>query len=123
MPSLSLSAPEILADCPSIPRTTKKGFAAAYTADDGEVHNARAASRHDENIKGNEDGKDQDGDAEDTKSTSSSSSRQGPTSIRDLELALNANWRSVFAETEAYIGRPRDQLENRTGMEVAVLTL
>ncbi|WWD16444.1 hypothetical protein CI109_100870 [Kwoniella shandongensis] len=44
-------------------------------------------------------------------------------SIRDIELILNANWREITLETEDYIGKPRDQLENRTGLEVAVLAL
>jgi hypothetical protein len=44
-------------------------------------------------------------------------------SVRDLEIALNANWRQVRDETESHLGKPRDQLENRTGVEVAVATL
>jgi hypothetical protein len=44
-------------------------------------------------------------------------------SVRDLEIALNANWRQIRDETESHLGKPRDQLENRTGMEVAVATL
>ncbi|WWC88091.1 uncharacterized protein L201_002995 [Kwoniella dendrophila CBS 6074] len=43
--------------------------------------------------------------------------------MRDIELVLNANWREITSETEDFIGKPRDQLENRTGLEVAVLTL
>lgn len=46
-----------------------------------------------------------------------------PKSIRDVERALVANWHHVSGETEAFIGKPRHQLENRTGMEVAVMTL
>lgn len=49
--------------------------------------------------------------------------RPMPKSIRDVELALFANWRHVSTETEAFIGKPRHQLENRTGMEVGVMTL
>jgi hypothetical protein len=46
-----------------------------------------------------------------------------PKSIRDLELALTANWRTISTETESFIGKPREQLENRSGVEVAVMTL
>lgn len=46
-----------------------------------------------------------------------------PKNVRDVERALVANWHHVSGETEAFIGRPRHQLENRTGMEVAVMTL
>jgi hypothetical protein len=36
---------------------------------------------------------------------------------------LNANWREVGDEAKKVLGRQRDQLENKTGMEVAVLVL
>ncbi|WVQ78805.1 hypothetical protein IAT38_000896 [Cryptococcus sp. DSM 104549] len=44
-------------------------------------------------------------------------------SMRDIELVLNANWRDITSDAEDFIGKPRDQLENRTGLEVAVLKL
>lgn len=44
-------------------------------------------------------------------------------SMRDIELILNANWRDVTTDAKSTIGKPRDQLENRTGLEVAVLKL
>lgn len=43
--------------------------------------------------------------------------------VRDLEMVLAANWKEISTATEQYIGRHRDQLENRTGLEVAVLAL
>lgn len=46
-----------------------------------------------------------------------------PKTVRDLELGLTANWRAIQTETENFIGKPRNQLENRSGLEVAVLTL
>jgi hypothetical protein len=45
-----------------------------------------------------------------------------PKTVRDVELALNANWREVGNETKKVLGR-HHQLENKTGMEVAVLAL
>nr|ODN89268.1 hypothetical protein L204_06205 [Cryptococcus depauperatus CBS 7855] len=44
-------------------------------------------------------------------------------SMRDIELVLNANWKDITSDAKNIIGKPRDQLENRTGLEVAVLTL
>ena len=49
--------------------------------------------------------------------------RPRPKTIREIELALNANWREVGDETKKLLGHQRDQLENKTGMEVAVLAL
>lgn len=46
-----------------------------------------------------------------------------PKTVRDLELALTANWRTISTETEALFDKPRQQLENRSGVEVAVMTL
>lgn len=46
-----------------------------------------------------------------------------PKTVRDLEMVMNANWREIGDETKKVLGRQRDQLENKTGMEVAVLTL
>jgi len=46
-----------------------------------------------------------------------------PKTIRDLELALNSNWREIGDDAKKVLGRQRDQLENKTGMEVAVLAL
>lgn len=45
------------------------------------------------------------------------------TTMRDLEMTLNTNWQAVASETKDMLGRQRDQLENRTGRGVAVLTL
>lgn len=36
---------------------------------------------------------------------------------------LNANWRDVTTDAKSTIGKPRDQLENRMGLQVAVLKL
>lgn len=43
--------------------------------------------------------------------------------MRELEMTLNTNWQAVASETKDMLGRQRDQLENRTGRGVAVLTL
>ncbi|RXK41347.1 hypothetical protein M231_01252 [Tremella mesenterica] len=45
-----------------------------------------------------------------------------PKSMKDLEVVLSANWREIREEAR-YLGRRREQLENRTGLEIAVLHL
>jgi len=96
LPSLSLSASQLL----GVPETktipTKHGFAAAYPEEENEN---KGRKPHDE-----------------TPATR-------PRTVRDLEMTLNANWREIGDETKKALGRQRDQLENKTGMEVAVLAL
>ena len=46
-----------------------------------------------------------------------------PRTMAELELALNANWHEIGTEAQLYLDKSRDQLENKTGLEVAVLHL
>lgn len=48
---------------------------------------------------------------------------QLPKTMRDLELALGASWQEISSDTRKFTGGHKDQLENRTGLEVAVLAL
>jgi len=92
-----LSATQLLGTPETQTQPTSLGFAAAYP---------------------NEDHKDKDG-----KLVDRSQDPLRPKTVRDLEIALNANWREIGDETKKVLGRQRDQLENKTGMEVAVLAL
>jgi len=92
---VSLSATELLGAPETQTTPTTLGFAAAYPEEDASAKNHSAATLH----------------------------RPLPKTIRDIEMALNANWREIGDETKKVLGRQRDQLENKTGMEVAVLAL
>ncbi|KAK4690087.1 ion channel-forming bestrophin family protein, partial [Tremellales sp. Uapishka_1] len=96
LPTLTTSAVDLL----QIPKTNRPspstgGFAHAYPEPD----------------------KDKDTDKDDPKP------KDLPKTMRDLELILNNNWLEISSETESYMGKPRDQLENRTGLEIAVLSM
>lgn len=102
LPSLSLSATQLLGVAE--PRTTPAtgGFASAFAVD--QIGTNRTADHENERDVLNPNG-------------------PLPKTIRDLELALNANWREIGDDAKKVLGRQRDQLENKTGMEVAVLAL
>jgi hypothetical protein len=44
-------------------------------------------------------------------------------SVRDIELALNANWREISSHAHRSDWQNHQELENKTGVDVAVLTL
>jgi hypothetical protein len=91
LPSLSLTAPEILGVAATTGIPTTMGFAAAFPKV-AEVH------RTPEN--------------------------QVPTkSVRDIEFALNANWREISTQTKGMQWQNHQELENKTGLDVAVLAL
>jgi putative membrane protein len=48
---------------------------------------------------------------------------QLPKSMLDLEVALGLNWQEISTDSRKFTGGHKEQLENRTGMEVAVLAL
>lgn len=107
LPSLSLSATELLGKAEPKLNPNTMGFASAYP----------------EEKKAKKDSDDSD-DSDDDDSEDDQQRRLPPArSVRDIEMALNANWREYTDETKKFLGRQRDQLENRTGMEVAVLAL
>lgn len=93
--------PELLSRPEPIAVPTTLGFAAAYPGSDDKDGN-----------KAKEEG-----------SAVQTTMPPRPKTVRDLEMAMNANWREIGDETKKYLGRQRDQLENKTGLEVAVLTL
>ena len=82
------------------------GFAAAYPDPDANNHDDKKNS------------------SKPSKASQDESNRLPlPKTMRNLEITLNANWRDIAADTKKYIGKQRDQLENKTGMEIAVLAL
>ncbi|WWC68538.1 uncharacterized protein I206_102467 [Kwoniella pini CBS 10737] len=142
LPSLDISAPDLLGIPERQPKPTEKGFAHSWCSYDG-----KHASGHDhKNKKGlrnrkykspeeaHQEGMDHHEDLHSSPVGQSHREEEEEEEVvfkpkplaknmRDIEMALNANWREITAETEDFIGKPRDQLENRTGLEVAVLTL
>ncbi|WVW80229.1 hypothetical protein I302_102207 [Kwoniella bestiolae CBS 10118] len=133
LPSLDMSAPDILGIPERQPKPTEKGSAHSWCSYDGKHANKGLRNRkykspeeahkdgvehhghlHDGNHNEEVDEEDEEKDAK---------PQPLARSMRDIEMVLNANWREITAETEDFIGKPRDQLENRTGLEVAVLTL
>lgn len=89
LPSLSLSAPQLLGQKETQHIPTTMGFAASFP------------------------------------DIQQSSTGCGPPAktVHDIEIALNANWRRITEKSEKRFGTPRNQLENKTGLEVAVLSL
>lgn len=150
LPTLSHSVPDLLGVREAKPRATPLGFEASYKSD-SEVEDAKekgkkgAGSDTSQSSSSGEDSDSETGSDPDSASSGSASSstssanpaprkdKKGkkdqapkkplPKNVRDVESALVANWHHVSGETEAFIGKPRHQLENRTGMEVAVMTL
>lgn len=147
LPILSHSVPDLLGVREAKPRATPLGFEASYKSD-SEVEDAKekgkkgAGSDTSQSSSSDEDSDSEtesDSDLASSGSASSSASNASsvpkkdkkdpvpkkplPKNVRDVERALVANWHHVSGETEAFIGKPRHQLENRTGMEVAVMTL
>ncbi|WVQ78804.1 hypothetical protein IAT38_000895 [Cryptococcus sp. DSM 104549] len=126
LPTLRTSAPDLLGVPERQPRPSAKGCADAFATYDDKPHasgvpptgsTAPPADAH---------------SSASSSSSSSSASVSTPEaakpkplmkSMRDIELVLSANWRDVTSDAEDFIGKPRDQLENRTGLEVAVLKL
>ncbi|WVF65852.1 hypothetical protein IAT40_000589 [Kwoniella sp. CBS 6097] len=133
LPSLSTSAPDLLGIPERQPRPTEKGFADAFSAYDckhaskDSIRQRRHKHKHRPSLHGltphqpehehGHQGRVHNEEREEIKPGPL------PRSMRDIEMILNANYREIVAETEDFIGKPRDQLENRTGLEVAVLTL
>jgi hypothetical protein len=139
-PTLHQSAPELIGVGETKPSPNPLGFAAAFEAcKDKDIPDLEPKKK--ENLKH---AKKQhkhkhlpsssESSSSDSCSTSSDSEYDDPLTtnrhikplpktVRDLELALTANWRTISSETESFIGKPRQQLENRSGMEVAVMTL
>ncbi|ORY20578.1 Bestrophin, RFP-TM, chloride channel-domain-containing protein [Naematelia encephala] len=93
LPTLKLSAPELMGVNEIVPGPTNMGFAASFEAQQ------------------------QQWDA------SASQERPLPKSVRDLEIALGDNWREVGSEMAGLLVNQSDQLENKTGLEVAVIVL
>jgi putative membrane protein len=97
LPTLSLSATELLGRPEPIPIPTTRGFTAAFPKADtdteavAEAHRAAAAAEQ-------------------------PASRSGSTGTGRMP-------KSMRTETEGLVGRPRDQLENKTGLAVGVITL
>jgi putative membrane protein len=48
---------------------------------------------------------------------------QLPKTMLDLEVALGLNWQEISTDSRKFTGGHKEQLENRTGMEVAVLAM
>ena len=91
LPSLSLSAPQILGTTDTQPTPTTMGFAAAFAAPKPPTGPRPTAK-----------------------------------TVRDLEIALNANWRHISDESERFVETSRSQLsqlEKKTGLEVGVLRM
>ncbi|ORX35212.1 Bestrophin, RFP-TM, chloride channel-domain-containing protein [Kockovaella imperatae] len=99
LPSLSLSMPDLLGVPEVDPKPTSRGFNDSYQP------------RLDEQ------------DKSDRTQMSQTHETTPPKSISEVEAALNANWRDVENAWQEFKSRKRHQLENKTGMEVAVLAL
>ncbi|OCF38369.1 hypothetical protein I317_07865 [Kwoniella heveanensis CBS 569] len=133
LPSLSTSAPDLLGIPERQPRPTEKGFAEAFSAYDCK-HASKDSirqRRHKHKQRPSLHGSNPHSAGQEHEHAHHEHGEEGeeikpgplPRSMRDIEMVLNANYREIVAETEDFIGKPRDQLENRTGLEVAVLTL
>jgi putative membrane protein len=112
LPTLSLSATELLGIPEPMPIPTGAGFAAAFPDDVAKTPDADADA---------EAGGKKGGSGSIT--STSPLNQPMPKTVRDLEMVLNANWREITTESEQFIGKHRDQLENKTGLEVAVLAM
>ncbi|WVR03769.1 hypothetical protein IAU60_000764 [Kwoniella sp. DSM 27419] len=129
LPSLGTSAPDLLGIPERQPRPTEKGFAHAFCSYDCK-HASKESLRLRTPTKGKRgpaaplsDHAADHTDDEIEREAEEIKPRPLLRSMRDIEMVLNANYREIVAETDDFIGKPRDQLENRTGLEVAVLTL
>nr|XP_018264799.1 uncharacterized protein I303_02979 [Kwoniella dejecticola CBS 10117]OBR86957.1 hypothetical protein I303_02979 [Kwoniella dejecticola CBS 10117] len=149
LPSLDMSAPDLLGIAERQPKPTEKGFAHSWCSYDGKHasgHNHKSKKglrnrkftspeeahqdglEHHENLHSplrkhthpHNDGVKSESEEEEEQEIKPKPLARN---MRDIEMVLSANWREITAETEDFIGKPRDQLENRTGLEVAVLTL
>jgi hypothetical protein len=104
LPSISLNAPALLGMSEAIPHPTALGFAHAFPQFDYEY----------------------DSDHEDDGSPpvpKPPKLGQLPKTMLDLEVALGLNWQEISSDSRKFTGGHKEQLENRTGMEVAVLAL
>jgi putative membrane protein len=94
LPSISLNAPTLLGMSEAKPHPTALGFAHAFPQFDFEYDSDPHAKVG-----------------------------QLPKSMLDLEVALGLNWQEISTDSRKFTGGHKEQLENRTGMEVAVLAL
>ncbi|OCF56508.1 hypothetical protein L486_05358 [Kwoniella mangroviensis CBS 10435] len=136
LPSLDMSAPDILGIPERQPRPTEKGSAHSWCSYDGKHAHDKEGLRkrkvkspeeaHKDGVEHHEHLLNHDRNHLHTNEEEEEEevmAKPLARNMRDIEMVLNANWREITAETEDFIGKPRDQLENRTGLEVAVLTL
>ncbi|ODO04513.1 hypothetical protein I350_05117 [Cryptococcus amylolentus CBS 6273] len=101
LPTLRASAPDILGVPERQPIPNPRGFASSFSTYDKPAPSSPSSSSTEKKPE----------------------VKQMQKSMRDVELVLKANWKDVTSDARNVIGKPRDQLENRTGLEVAVLML
>lgn len=107
---MSLTAPQLLAVSEAKTTPSSRGFADAYPGAKSDEEQGKQMGQS-----GNS--------AENGEANQGQKERRLPKTMRDLEIALNANFREIGSETEKNIATPRYQMENKTGLEVAVLAL
>lgn len=129
-PGLSASAPDLLGVREPRFKPSTKGHAEAFAADTPSFESARstagsrAASRSRAGRAGTESPQSSHDDLLRPPRMHDAHAPVRPLmTMRELEMTLNTNWQAVASETKDMLGRQRDQLENRTGRGVAVLTL
>ncbi|ODN76520.1 hypothetical protein L202_05187 [Cryptococcus amylolentus CBS 6039] len=101
LPTLRASAPDILGVPERQPIPNPRGFASSFSTYDKPAPSSPSSSSTEKKPE----------------------VKQMQKIMRDVELVLKANWKDVTSDARNVIGKPRDQLENRTGLEVAVLML
>jgi hypothetical protein len=95
LPSISINAPTLLGLSEPIPRPTSHGF----THDLDDSHNDLPLGRR------------------------ASNTGHLPKTMRDLEVAMGANWQEIIINSRRSMRGYGEEAEKRTGMEVAVLAL